>query len=229
MGFGTLFIGYFFLINISYYSYTDIIAAMIMSIGLYKLSNVNNSFRNGMISALCFAAFGLFEAALSAIELFGPIGWIGNALPYIGCARYLFIFILTVFIMRGISEVAKEVEADALNKSALAAMPLSTVFPVAAILELPIIADIVGGAATYIYFAVLLAIVFFILSNLYTIYRAYMQICMPEDNEKNKEQKSSVLDKFYDKIERGNREYTEYKLSKLKEKNSKNTKRKNTK
>jgi hypothetical protein len=41
MGFGMLFIGYFLLINITYFEYTDIIAAMLMLMAAYKLSFVN--------------------------------------------------------------------------------------------------------------------------------------------------------------------------------------------
>ena len=51
MGFGTLFIGYFFLLNISNFTYTDIIAGMVVLLGLYKLSSVNKQFFYGAVCA----------------------------------------------------------------------------------------------------------------------------------------------------------------------------------
>ena len=70
MGFGTLFIGYFFLINISYFTYTDIIAGMIMLLGLYKLSSVNKPFFYGAICAGIFALFSLFEFVVTVLGIF---------------------------------------------------------------------------------------------------------------------------------------------------------------
>ena len=225
MGFGTLFIGYFFLINISYYFYTDIIAALIMTIGLYRLSFVNKYFRYGGISSLCFAVFALIELIISAIELFIPLPWSAELIPYLGCARYLFIFTVTVFIMRGIENVAHEVEADALARTAKAALPISLVFPVACIFELPLVADLLSSAAAFVYFTILLALVFLIISNLLTIYKAYMQITMPsEDSKRKKKINGGIMNKFYEGIERGNREYAEYKIKKLQTKNSKRKK-----
>ena len=42
MGFGTLFIGYFFLINISYYAYTDILAGMVEMLSLDPRPSYHN-------------------------------------------------------------------------------------------------------------------------------------------------------------------------------------------
>ena len=230
MGFGTLFIGYFFLINISYFSYTDIISGMVMLLALYKLSGINKSFAHGMTCAAVFSCFALFEIILAAVDMFSPITWLTSITSYISAVRYIFIFILTFFILHGINEVSREVEADALAKGAKASLPLSLVFLVAALFEMPFISGIFGVAVTYVYFAVLLAVVMFIISNLMTIYKAYMQICMPEElNRAPKKSKFEFMNRFYDSIEKKSREYAEYKLSKNnsggKEKN-KNGKRK---
>ena len=58
MGFGTLFFGYFLLLNITYYSFTDLIAALIAAMGLYKLSSVNRPFKNGFYASVIFGFIG---------------------------------------------------------------------------------------------------------------------------------------------------------------------------
>ncbi len=225
MGFGTLFIGYFFLINISYFAYTDIIGAMIMLMGLYKLSTVNKHFRAGMIASSVFAAFSFLELALAVTELFTSPVWLDTVISYSGAVRYLFIFVLTLFIMRGIAEVATEVEAYALAKNAKASIPLSAIFAAASVFEISVFAAVFGKYIAYIYFAILLAVVISVLSNLLTIYKAYMQICMPgEEKKPPKRSRGGIMDKFYDSIERGGREYAEYKMKKQQSKSRKGRK-----
>ena len=41
MGFGLLFIGYFFLLNLTYFEYTDLLGALVMFLAFYKLQTVN--------------------------------------------------------------------------------------------------------------------------------------------------------------------------------------------
>ena len=118
MGFGTLFIGYFFLVNISYYAYTDIIAGLVMLLGLYKLSTVNSGFKRGAVCATVFSGVALVEIIISALSLFGSFDFIKAAEPYVSAVRFAIIFFLSYFILRGISEVAREVEAFALEKTA---------------------------------------------------------------------------------------------------------------
>lgn len=225
MGFGTLFIGYFFLINISYYAYTDIIAGMVMLLGLYKLSEVNKSFKYGSFAAIAFSAVALFEFFVSFISLFGSFDWIDMAMPYASSLRYAVIFILSYFILGGIADVAKEVKASALHTTAKASVPLSSIFLIYAAFELPFISTIFGKATAYIFFALLLSVFAFTVSNLVTIYKAYMQICMPEDLKKNpKQSKFEFMNKFYDSIEKKSQEYAKYKLEKKQNKNNKRKK-----
>ena len=225
MGFGTLFIGYFFLVNISYFAYTDIISAMVMLIGLYQLSGVNRQFRYASYASAAFAFFALAEIALALTDALISPAWVSTAMPYLGAVHYLFIFIITIFVFRGIEQVAMEVEAYPLSKSAKAAVPLSAIFAVASVFEIPYFAGWLGAAAAYVYFAILLAVVISVLSNLITVYKAYMQICMPdEEKKKKKPSRFKFMDKFYDSIERGSREYAEYKQGKKKEKNKKGKK-----
>ena len=225
MGFGTLFIGYFFLINISYYAYTDIIAAMVMLLGLYKLSEFNKSFKYGSYTAIGFSAVALAEISLSFVSLLGSFDWLNSVLPYLSSVRFTVIFMLSYFMLKGIGEIAEEVDAIALSKTAKASLPLSVIYLIYAAFELPFMSAIFGSAIAYIFFALLLSIVAFTISNLVTVYKAYMQICMPEDlNKSSKASKFEFMNRFYDSMEKKSQQYAEYRLQKKQNKNNKRKK-----
>ncbi len=222
MGFGTLFIGYFFLINITYFEYTDIIGAMVMLMGLYKLSSINRPFRTAAVACSVFAVFSLAEVAVGILDLFFSLPQYEVIMPYVSAVRYLLIFILTVCIMRGIAEVADEVEATGLTSVAKATVPLTFIYILAALFELPFIGSLFGVATGYIYLFIIVAICVFHITNLITIYKAYMQICMPQDlYRKQKDTKGGFGNKIFDRIEERSREYNEYKLSSRKTKKGK--------
>ena len=225
MGFGTLFIGYFFLINISYFAYTDIIGALIMLMGLYKLSGINSYFKSAMIGAMAFSAVALAELGLSAIEIFTFGEWLPITQSYISALRYAVIFALSYLITLGIGAVAREVDADEIYKSSKRNLPISYCLAVAAILEIPFFGGFLGDALPYVYFILLIVLVIFTILTLVVIYKAYMQICMPEDAEiKDKKSRFEFLNRFYDRIEAKGREYSEYKMKAAKEKQNKRKK-----
>ena len=225
MGFGTLFIGYFFLINISYYAYTDIIAAMVMLLGLYKLSEFNKSFKYGSYTAIGFSVVALLEISLSFVSLLGSFDAIDNLSPYLSSVRFTVILMLSYFILRGIGDIAEEVDAVALSKTARASLPLSVIYLIYAAFELPFISALFGSVVAYIFFALLLSIVAFTISNLLTIYKAYMQICMPEDlNRTQKPSRLEFMNRFYDSMEKKSQQYAEYKLQRKQNKNNKRKK-----
>ena len=225
MGFGTLFIGYFFLINISNYAYTDIISAMVMLLGLYKLSMVSKNFTYGSFSAIGFTCISFVELTFTFISMFGSFDWIEAFLPYLSSMRFAVIFMITYFILKGIGALAKEVKALSLFRTATASVPLSSVFLIYAAFELPFFSAIFGKYIAYIYFALLLSIVAFIISNLVTIYKAYMQICMPDELRKEKKpSKFEFMNKFYDSMEKKSQKYAEYKLTKQQNKKNKQSK-----
>ena len=71
MGFGTLFVGYFLLLNVGYTYYTDALAAAIMLYAFYRLSSINKPFRRAAFAAGAFLVFGLSELILSLISSLG--------------------------------------------------------------------------------------------------------------------------------------------------------------
>ena len=225
MGFGTLFIGYFFLINISYFAYTDILASLIMLMGLYKLAPVNSHFKNAAVSTACFSVVALSELALSVTEMFTYGEWLPLTVSYVNALRYAVMFVITQFILRGLCAVALEVGADEIYRGAKRYGIVSYCLCIAAVLEIPFIGGFLGTALPYVYFVLLLLIVVFTIAVLLLIYKAYMQICMPEDAEiKDKKSKFGFLNRFYDRIESKSRDYAEYKIKSDIEKKNKRKK-----
>lgn len=223
MGFGTLFVGYFLLLNITYFEFTDIIAAMIMLMALYKLSFVNNSFKFGMISASIFAFFSLGELVISILNAFNIIPNFEGILSYVALIRYTLIFILCVFILRGLGEVAKEVDHRELERYSAKWINFSFIYLLCGFFEIPFATSLFGEAAAYIYFVALIAVMVYHGFALFGIYKAFKDILMPGEEAK-KEKKSGFTDKLWQRIEKGNREYAEYRQEKNKTKKGKGKK-----
>lgn len=229
MGFGTLFFGYFLLLNIAYYTVTDLIAALIMAMGLYKLSSVNRHFEGGFYVSLAFAGIGLFELGVQLYSMFFPLSNEGIILSYAAIPRYAIIAVLTLFILNGIESVATEVELPALAKRAHISMPFALViYGLSAVFEIPLSASGNLLKAFAVISTILLISAFVtVIINLRTIYSAYMRICMPEDKDNDvpdKPSKFGFVNKYREHSEQKQKEYAEYKLEKLKKKNSKKKK-----
>lgn len=231
MGFGTLFFGYFLLLNIAYNTFTDLIAALIMAMGLYKLSSVNRPFRNGLIASVIFAVIGLIELISGIADMFSPSLATAEILSYVAPARYFSIAILTLFIFKGIEEVSAEVGLSSLARRARISMPITLfVYAVSAVLEVPIFESewsvkILATASAI----TLLATLVIVSVNLVTIYRAYMKICMPEDVDNDSIEKPSrfeFINKHREHTLERQKEYAEYKLEKYKKKAAKKKKKK---
>lgn len=229
MGFGILFIGYFFLLNLSHTGYTDIISALIMFMAFYKLQTVNKYFRLALIPT------GLF-CAVSLVELFelllSTLGFnFSFLIEYTAAPRYLLIGLLSVYMLMGIESVADEVDVQVTRLRAKFSLPFAYIlFALGTIFEFPFIGNLIPEKPLMISATVLLFAIFIIMIlNLVTIYSAYMHICMPEDidnDSKEKKSKYGFVNKFKDHELEKNREYAEYKLNKSKEKASKKKRKK---
>ena len=182
MGFGTLFIGYFLLLNLTYYGFTDLIAAAVMLLGLYKLSKVNRYFFASMIAAIVFLVFSFGEFGIATYEIFmKPINS-PNLISLMSIMRSLTIGMLTVLILRGIEDVAKEVDIEDLPTKASRLIIITGVtYSAWIILESPLALDnYVLGVLSLI---TILATIALLIVNLTIIYSCYMRICMPGDEK----------------------------------------------
>ena len=190
MGFGILFIGYFLLLNLTYYSFTDVIAAAVMLLALYKLSYLNRHFKLSAILSCVFLVYGLSEFIIGAFELFytpinNPTLW-----SCMSISRSAIVGALSVFILLGIREVAMEVDVKKLVKKCTALIPITMyLYFMWMILELPLgfLGDYVPAVLSFI---TIIATIIIIIANLTAVYGAYMQICMPGDENPMKEKPS---------------------------------------
>ena len=232
MGFGTLFFGYFLLLNITNYTITDLIASLIMAMGLYKLSTVNTPFKNGFYTCLGFSLIGASELVLQIIAIFDPLFDVARVISYVAIPRYFIISIITAFILSGIDEVADGVGLKDLASRARRSIPFALiVYALSAILEVPeldtikfMTMKVIAVISVIVLFATLITVSL----NLITIYKAYAKICMPEDVDNsvpNKPSKFGFVNKFREHRAQKQMEYAEYKLEKFKKKISKKKKK----
>ena len=198
MGFGTLFIGYFLLLNLTYYGFTDVIAASVMLLGLYKLSAVNKYFKASAILSGVFLFFSLGEFGIAGYEMF--IRQINSpALVSVMCViRSVLVAATTVFMLKGIEAVSREVDVENLPEKAYR-LTIATVviYALWIILEAPIsfIDDYVLAVLSLI---TILATIALLIINLTVIYSCYMRICMPGDEniEKDKPSRFAFVNEY---------------------------------
>lgn len=221
MGFGTLLIGYFLLLNVTYYSFTDLIGALIITLALYKLRGVNDYFKYGMAASGAFAVLGAVELSFSALSIFGSE--ITTPL-LVTSLREFIICILTVMILMGVRSVADEVDLPKISARAKRMLPITfTLYPITIILNTPLIFEKVTPIIVAAIFTLtLVATMFLVIYNLLTLYSCYVYICMPEDLEvKDKKSKFEIVNKFREHEAEKVLEYQNYKAEKTKRKGGK--------
>ncbi len=222
MGFGTLLIGYFLILNITYYTWTDAIAALIMAMGLYKLSSVNDSFKYAFFASLGFAALGTFEAVGEIIAVFsGEIEIIRNiALPL----RAPILAVLTVLMLSGIRAVAREVDLTATAARAKRMIPVTfSLYTLDLILNTPKLwAAVPTVAVAVLAMVVIIATLFLVIYNLVTLYSCHMYICMPgEEMPKEKKSRFEIVNKFREHEAQKQQELIDYRREKSQKKRKK--------
>lgn len=184
MGFGTLFIGYFLLLNITYYTFTDVIAAMVMLLGLYKLGTVSKHFRIPMWCASVFAIFGFAELVIGVVDTMF-ITLLDNNLLVSGLAigRSVILAILTLNMLQAMYAIAVELDVSKVPlKCKAMAIWTMLLYGAQILFETPFISALIpSGVSAIVYLVILLGMIVVVISNLTIIYTCYMQICMPED------------------------------------------------
>ena len=219
MGFGTLFIGYFLLLNLTYYGFTDIIAATVMLLGFYNLSKVNKNFFAAMICAIVFCVFSLGEFGIATYEIFyRPISS-AALVSFMSITRSLTVGTLTALMLKGIEDVAKEVEiADLPTKASRLTIITAVTYTAWIILEAPLsfMDNYVLGVISLI---TILATIALLIVNLTVIYSCYMRICMP-GNEKigDKPSKFAFVNEYRARKAERDKEAAEKRLKLMKEK-----------
>lgn len=223
MGFGILFIGYFLLLNFSYFVFTDMISGVILLYSLYKLSSVNRDFKWAAVISGGFTLFGAYELIYSLLGSFVtlPDSALVNSISSV--IRVLLTGAITLFMLRGMQRVSREVKLFEL--SAVSERLSLLTFPVYGLkLALEIIGFFSLKGNTFLLILSVISIVTSLTLTvliLIRIYGCYMRICMPEDldtDEKKKKNESGFVGAFRRHQEEKEREYAEYRLEKFKKK-----------
>ena len=223
MGFGTLFIGYFLLLNLTYYSFTDVIAAAVMLLGLYKLSSVNGYFKAAAVTSTVLLAFGLGEFGITVYGMFLPPLDSALLVSCMSMVRCLIIAALTIAMLRGIEAVSIEVGVSEVPERARRlAIATCVTYLTWIILELPIdfINDYILAVLSLV---TMLSAITLTIINLTVIYTCYMKICMPGDEDvmKDKPSRFAFVNEYRARKAEREREEAEQRLRRLKEKRGK--------
>ncbi len=226
MGFGTLFFGYFLLLNIAYYRLTDAIAALVMLYALYKLSFVNKNFKCAAISSLLFCVFGLYELFIGLSDMFFGAVYPDMLYSVSAMVRSLTVCIVTAFMLMGIRDVAHEVGLPKIKiKANYLAYVTVGVYMLNVLLEMSELGSWLPAEILAILVLVtVISVPILVITNLTAIFSCYQKICMP--NEKYREDKKEksrfgFVNKFRAHEEEKRREYAEYKLNKIKKRQEK--------
>lgn len=216
MGFGILFIGYFLLLNFTFYAFSDAIAATVMLYALYKLSSVNRGFARAMCVSVAFVFTGIAELVIKAVDMFVSLPSITTINSVSAIVRYLLVALLTVFILYGIEDVAAEVKLHVQSDKARRARILTII-----IYSLDLVLEFIGLLPFELKFLNYVAVLMIVLTltvlimNLTVIYSAYMRICLPKDVDlPERESRFAFVNAFRRHEEEKQKEYEEYKLEK---------------
>ena len=222
MGFGTLFIGYFLLLNLTYYGFTDLIAAAVMLLGFYKLSRINKHFFAATVAAVVFLLFSFGEFGIATYEIFTRPISSPLLVSFMSVMRSLTVGTLTVLMLKGIEDVAKEVDiADLPKKASRLVIITAVTYTAWMILEAPLsfMDNYVLGVLSLL---TILATIALLIVNLTVIYSCYMRICMPGDeNLKDKPSRFAFVNEYRARKAERDREAAEKRLQLMKERAAK--------
>lgn len=218
MGFGTLLIGVFLLFNLKAPRFTDLLAGVIILLAFYKLRDINRYFKAAIIPTAIFCVLGLAEFTQEVIYICSGI--VINLEEYLAPARFLIIGAMLVLLHYGINHVSREVD---LKKTAIGSKVFAIfAYPVFVFLTIASIQYLIFGeqlAIVILCLVALLLLMALLIATLIIIYSAYSNICMPGEENKEYVEKPSrfgFVNRFRERQEQKNREYTEYRLGQMK-------------
>ena len=201
MGFGILFIGYFFLINITYFTLTDVVAAVLMLLALSSLSRFNKPMKLALYADGLFVVIALLEFLLEVLLMFSLVNT-ANLLDIFILLRHITLAVLNVFLLLGIRSLALEVGLEKLANKCAMALPLPVLaYLLSALLEVsPLFQNTPVELTQYVALIALLLTIIGVIVVLARIYNAYARICMPEDIEMEvKPSRFAFINRFREK------------------------------
>ena len=211
MGFGILFIGYFFLINITYFTLTDIVSAVLMLMALSSLSRFNKPLKLALYADGAFMLVALGEFLLEVLAMFS-LASTGNLQGIFILLRHIALAVLNVLLLLGIRSLALEVGLEKLaNKCTMTLSLPAFAYLLSALLEAkPLFQSTPVELMQSIALVALLLTIVSVVLVLARIYNAYARICMPEDVEMEvKPSRFAFVNRFREKQAQRDRETQE--------------------
>ena len=228
MGFGLLFIGYLFLLNFSFYAYTDILAGILILLALEKLRAWNKGFKASFFATIPFFAIGIFEFALKLFSLGSMAS--APALSAIASAlRMLALCPLHVCLLLGIKQITGEVGLLKMENRAMMLLPLSPLIHLSqSLLEIPAIFSKANEQNLLtIRFIVLVGALIFSFVMLSFIYKCYARICLPSDvSMEQKPSRFRFVNEYRERKKEKQRAEIEERIALMKKKQHKGKKKK---
>ena len=179
------------MLNITYFQFTDVVSALIMLLGLYKLASVSPGFKRPMYAALGFAVLAAAELVFGIIMLFSPAS-LAAAVAYVGMLRSFVLAIFTVLLLLSCQEICEKLEVKKIPERCRVLRGFAIgIYGANILLQTPLLTSVLPViASAFLYLAVIIGVIILIIMNLAVIYGCYMSICLPEDLE-GKPQKPS--------------------------------------
>lgn len=228
MGFGILFIGYIFLLNLSFYAYTDILAGALMLLAFDKLRAWNKGFKASFIAALPFLLIGILEFSFKLLVMFS-VTISPELAASVAAVRMLSLCPLHVCLLVGIKQITAEVGLDKMESRAMMLLPLSPLIHICqALLEIPaLFKNVSAQNLLTVRFVILCAALVFSFGILFFIYKCYARICLPSDvNMEQKPSRFRFINEYRAKQEAKRRSELEAKMAEMKQKQSNRKKNK---
>ncbi len=230
MGFGTLFFGYFLLLDLPYQTLTNVAAASLMLIAFYKLAYLNRGFKLSFYACAVFGIFALGEATLGVLDEVFFVKFESLLLAYaLHFTRNLLIGATSFLMLKGMRDVAGEVGLKRLSRKCDIWSKITFVIYAANMALVPDFSrlensDVLRAVYTA-YVIVNILTLFVIVMNLTCIFSCYSSICMPSENrrapEPPKKSRFGFVNRFREHEDEKRREYAEYKMKKRQSKGKK--------
>ena len=228
MGFGILFIGYLFLLNLSFFAYTDILAGALMLLALEKLKVWNKGFKSAFFAAIPFLLIGIFEFSIKILVMFSA--QIAPSVSIIvESLRMLSLCPLHVCLLIGCKQITKEVGLEKMESRAMTLLPFAPLFYGSqCFMAIPsLFKNANEENLLTVRFILLLATLAFLFTTLRFIYKCYAKICLPSDADMpQKPSRFRFVNEYRAKKEAQLRAEMEAHIAEMKKKNENKKKKK---
>lgn len=197
MGFGLLFIGYFFMLNFPYKGIDllpDIVGCIIMLVAVRKLLLYCGGNRGFKLAEKSLYAFSILALVILFYQLAGFFGFLPDALSAIYTA-FMLVYSLVVgayhvFLLYGIYTLSKEVQLPKLSARAVRLLAVTIVYYLLQILNdtgaSRAIASMTASpdmVASYINLAIYIISIIWMLFTWKLIFSCYVHICLEGDED----------------------------------------------